>query len=327
MVIAPAFVCPVCRGGLEDRSGRFVCTSDGDVYVTRSGIPILVAPAVGEGFSAAGHKAQQIAYFDQEPDDDFGVTRPRGAPALYEHLLRDKFRRSIQGLEAIIPGATILVVCGGSGLDAEFLVEAGARVIVSDISFGVLQQAQERSRRFGLGFELVVADVEALPFADRSIDVVYVHDGLHHLERPEAGLAEMARVARRALSVSEPARSLASNVAVRLRVSTKQEEAGNPVARLDLDEVVQAVRSHGFRPLHAHRYAMFYRHWPGPAMRALSSPALAPVARGLYTLANRAAGRLGNKLTVQAVRAEAPTSDQVIGDARALENPPDTATV
>lgn len=285
-------------------------------------------PAIAESFSPEGHKAQQIAYFDQEPGDDFGVTRPREAPALYEHLLREKFRRSIQGLEAIIRGATVLVVCGGSGLDAEFLVEAGARVIVSDISFGVLQQAQERSRRFGLGFELVVADVEALPFADRSIDVAYVHDGLHHLERPEAGLAEMARVARRALSVSEPARSLASTVAVRLGVSMKEEEAGNPVARLDLDEVVRAVRSHGFRPLHPHRYAMFYRHWPGPAMRTLSRPALAPAVRGLYALANRVAGRLGNKLTVQALRTEAPYRDDGTAEAGdSVENSPRAATV
>jgi ubiquinone/menaquinone biosynthesis C-methylase UbiE len=44
-----------------------------------------------------------------------------------------------------------------------------------------------------------VADAERLPFPDRSIDVVYVHDGLHHLARPEAGLAEMTRVARLAV--------------------------------------------------------------------------------------------------------------------------------
>ncbi|MCA1571279.1 MAG: class I SAM-dependent methyltransferase [Chloroflexi bacterium] len=30
----------------------------------------------------------------------------------------------------------------------------------------------------------VVADVEHLPYADRSLDMVYVHDGLHHLSDP-----------------------------------------------------------------------------------------------------------------------------------------------
>ena len=306
---AVVFVCPVCHGRLDNGSGQFVCTRCDADYPTRFGIPVLLSPVLRasreESASPAGHKARQITYFDQHPDDDFGVTRPRGAPALYEHLLREKFRRSIRGLEPVIPGSTVLVVCGGSGLDAEFLVEAGARVIVSDISLGVLLQAQERSRRFGLGFELVVADVESLPFADRSLDVAYVHDGLHHLEHPQAGLAEMARVARRALSVSEPARSLASSFAVRLGVAAKEEEAGNPVARIDLDELVGAVRGHGFRPLHPHRYAMFYRHWPGLAMRALSHPLVTPVARLLSALTNRALGRFGNKLTVQAIREEA----------------------
>jgi SAM-dependent methyltransferase len=306
--VAELLVCPRCRGALAETHDAIAleCPRCTVAYPIEHGIPILVPPDLQSGRATdealEDHKARQIAYFDTPPEDDFGVTRPRGAPALYEYLLRDKFRRSVMGLENVVRGSTVLVVCGGSGFDAELLVEAGARVIVSDISLGVLLQAQERSRRFGLGFVLVVADVEALPFADHSIDVVYVHDGLHHLERPDVGLTEMARVARRALSISEPARSLASGIAVRLGVAAKREEAGNPVARLDLDELERTVRSCGFRPLYAHRYAMFYRHWPGPAMNALSHPAFAPIARRLYALANRSVGRFGNKLTVQAIR-------------------------
>jgi ubiquinone/menaquinone biosynthesis C-methylase UbiE/uncharacterized protein YbaR (Trm112 family) len=306
--VVELLVCPRCRTTLAEAPGgtALVCPVCTVAYPLQDGIPIMLPPDAGRDPADApthdGHKARQVAYFDAPPEDDFGVTRPRGAPALYESLLRDKFRRSILGLEDVVRGSTVLVVCGGSGLDAELLDEAGARVIVSDISLGVLLQAQERSRRFGLGFELVVADVEALPFADNSVDVVYVHDGLHHLEHPGAGLAEMGRVARRALSVSEPARSFATSIAVRLGVAERQEEAGNPVARLDLDELEQTVRGYGFRPLNPHRYAMFYRHWPGPVMRALSYRAVAPVARGLYGLANRAVGRFGNKLTIQAIR-------------------------
>lgn len=223
---------------------------------------------------------------------------------LYGRLLREKFRRSIIGLEELLPGSSVLVICGGSGLDAEFLVEAGARVILSDISLGVVLQARERSRRFGLDLALVVADAEALPFSDTSVQLVYVHDGLHHLERPALGLAEMARVARRAVSVSEPARSLATTAAVRLGWAQAREEAGNPVMRLTLDEIVHELGKRGFRPIRPHRYFMFYRHWPGRAMRTLSRPIVLPLAVAALNLANRVLGRHGNKLTVQAVRAD-----------------------
>ena len=175
--ILDLLACPVCRQPLARPDGepRLECASCGRDYPFHLEIPILAV----EGASA--HKARQVEFFDQDPADDFGVTRPRGAPELYGWLLREKFRRSVIGLEHLLAGATALTICGGSGVDAEFLARAGARVILSDISLGVVLQARERARRYGLDITLVVADAEALPFRDASIDVVYVHDGLHHL--------------------------------------------------------------------------------------------------------------------------------------------------
>jgi SAM-dependent methyltransferase/uncharacterized protein YbaR (Trm112 family) len=299
--------CPVCRGTLTLSGGasdpRLHCSSCSLEYGFHLDVPLLLAPRVGgRDRQEPTHKEQQVAFFNQEPADDFGVTRPRGAPALYRWLLEDKFRRSVIGLEQLLPSATALTVCGGSGIDAEFLARAGAHVILSDISLGVVLQARERARRFGLDITPVVADAEALPFRDASIDVVYVHDGLHHLERPERGLAEMVRVARLAVSISEPAAAAVTVAAVRLRLAEAQEEAGNRVRRLTLDEIIAVLVQAGFRPIAPHRYAMYYRHWPGRPMRVLSTPLLLPVARGVMKLANRSIGRIGNKLTVQAVR-------------------------
>jgi ubiquinone/menaquinone biosynthesis C-methylase UbiE/uncharacterized protein YbaR (Trm112 family) len=301
--------CPACRGTLVARQAAkplLVCTACGAEYPFHLEIPILVPPQVhrraGDGLS---HKQRQIAFFDQDSADDFGITRPRGAPPLYAWLLHEKFRRSVMGLEQVLPGATALTVCGGSGVDAEFLARAGARVILSDISLGVVLQARERARRFGLDLTLVVADAEALPFQDRSIDVVYVHDGLHHLEQPALGLAEMARVSRRAVSVSEPAAARITAAAVGLGVAEAQEEAGNRVRRLTLDEIETELSFHGFQPVRPHRYAMYYRHWPGRAMRVLSTPFLLPLARAAFKAVNGVGGRFGNKLTVQALRHDA----------------------
>lgn len=305
--IRDLLVCPVCRGGLEGDHAADVlaCVACRREYPVRLGVPILLAPELRHPAERAEtHKGKQVKFFDQDPGDDFGVIRPRGAPQLYGWLLREKFRRSIIGLEHFLPGSTVLVICGGSGLDAEFLVDAGARVILSDISLGVVLQARERSERFGLDLALVVGDAEALPFGDSAVDLVYVHDGLHHLERPLLGLAEMTRIARRAVSVSEPARSLATTVAMRLGWAEAREEAGNRVMRLTLEEIVRELSERGFRSIRPHRYAMFYRHWPGRAMRAMSRRAIFPLAVASVTTVNWALGRHGNKLTAQAVRVE-----------------------
>lgn len=314
-------VCPACLGPIHDShvSKVLVCETCQVEYPVHDDIPIMLRPDLqhptANGDFGLNHKAQQAAFSDSESRDEFGVVRPRGAPALYGQLMHEKFRRSVLGLEKLLPSSTVLVVCGGAGMDAEFLAQAGARVILSDISLGVVLQAQERSRRFGVDLALVVADAEALPFREASVDAAYVHDGLHHLEQPALGLGEMARVARRAISVNEPASALATTAAIRLGLAQRVEEAGNRVMRLTLDEIVEELIKHSFRPIRPHRYGMFYRHRPGAAMHALSRPKVLPLAVGGLALANRILGRFGNKLTVQAIRVDQGAA-QATGSAR-----------
>lgn len=253
-------------------------------------------------FSQGSEHAQlQAAHFDEE-DDEFETERPRGTTPLYAWLIQEKFRRSIEGIVDLVPGCTALAVCAGSGMDAELLARAGAQVVSADISLGASRRARERARRHGVDLTPVVADAEDLPFADRSFDLVYVHDGLHHLEHPEAGLAEMARVARKAVSITEPARAAATRVAVKLGAAQEREEAGNRVARLDPGELASALREDGFEVVRAERYAMLYRHHPGAPSRLLSRRRVFPLTVGALQAANAVAGGLGNKLTVQAVR-------------------------
>jgi hypothetical protein len=102
--------------------------------------------------------------------------------------------------------------------------------------------------------------------------------------------------------VSEPATALATAAAVRLGWAEHREEAGNVVRRLTLAEIVSTLAAHGFEPVAPHRYAMYYRHWPGRAVRLLSRRGLLPLAVGGFRLANRVGGRFGNKLSVQAIR-------------------------
>ena len=242
----------------------------------------------------------QAKWFDEHVDEEYEITRPHSTPRLHRWLLAEKFRRSVAGLD--LAGASVLSVCAGSGMDAEFLARAGAKVTAVDISAGAVRRAEERARRYGLDITALVADAEQLPFDDRAFDIAYVHDGLHHLEDPECALREMARVARQAVSVTEPARAAVTGAAVLLGLAHAREEAGNEVARLSAGQVAGTLRSCGFEPTHIERYGMFYRHEPGLPSRVLSRPGLFALARGAFQGANAVAGRFGNKLAVVAVR-------------------------
>ena len=288
--------CPACRGKLEWQPERLRCSECGAEYELRDEIPVLRPPGTG----GTDHKEQQERFFD-EADPEFEITRPHGTPWFYRWALAEKFRRSLAALD-LPRGSSALTVCGGSGMDAEFLARAGFQVVATDLSLGAARRAQERGRRHGLPILAVVADAEALPFRDRSVDLVYVHDGLHHLETPEGGLREMLRVTRTAVSINEPARARATLVATRVRLAEHYEEAGNFIARLDPGWLVERVASAGFEIVRNERYALVYRHVPGRVARLLSQPGLRDLTRAAHDTFNAVAGGIGNKLTLQAVR-------------------------
>jgi SAM-dependent methyltransferase len=292
-------VCPACRNDLDWQTEATRCTGCGAVYATVDGIPVLRPRD-----DADGKKDVQAAYFD-EADPEFEVTRPHGTPWLYQWLLGEKFRRSLDGLPFAAEGLTAATVCGGSGMDAEFLARSGASVVSVDISLGAAQRTRQRAERFEFDVLPVVADAEALPFRDRSVDLVYVHDGLHHLDSPQAGIREMLRTSRLAVSINEPARAAATELAAKVGLSEHYEEAGNFIARVDPEALSAEVSAAGFDVVRNERYAMVYRHEPGKVARLLSLPGARNLTAAALRGFNAVAGGIGNKLTLQAVRRDA----------------------
>jgi glycosyltransferase involved in cell wall biosynthesis/SAM-dependent methyltransferase len=255
------------------------------------------------------HKDAQARHFDRVAEQEFEIVRPHGTPRLYRFLLAEKFCRGVGPIRPHLVGASALTVCGGSGMDAEFLAGAGATVTSSDLSLGAATRAKARSDRYGLGIQSIVADVEHLPFADRSIDLVAVHDGLHHLDDPYGGLSEMARVARRWVVVTEPARASITRLAIRLGLALETEEAGNRVARMEPSEVAAFLGARGYVVLRAERYAMYYPHHPGAMFSLLSRPFVFPIVRVGWRLVNALLGRFGNKMVVIAERDQSAATD------------------
>ena len=315
---APKLVCPLCRLALhrlDGPDGRWLCRECAWTGPTTSGIPVLLPqPAMAEHDEldhphSHGHKVAQAAHFDRPGEEAFEIARPHGAPRLYRFLLSVKFRRAIGSIRPHLVGASALTVCGGSGMDAEFLARAGAAVTTSDLSHGAATRAVARSNRYSLGLESIVADVEHLPFADKSVDLVAVHDGLHHLGNPYLGLSEMARVARRWVVVTEPARASITRLAVRLGLAVDTEEAGNRVVRMEPSEVAAFLQARGFVVLRAERYAMYYPHRPGAVFNLLSRPVVFPVVRAGWRVVNALVGQFGNKMVVVAERDDSTVAD------------------
>ena len=147
-----------------------------------------------------------------------------------------------------------------------------------------------------------MADAEHLPFADRSVDIVYVHDGLHHLSDPLVGLAEMCRVARTCVMVTEPSRAAVTDIAVRLGIALEEEDAGNRVERVAAGDIAACLIDNGMDVVGIDRYAMYYQHEPGPWMRFFSRRRSFWAACAAVTTFNGVLGSIGNKLAVRAVR-------------------------
>jgi ubiquinone/menaquinone biosynthesis C-methylase UbiE len=94
--------------------------------------------------------------------------------------------------------ARALDVACGPGIVVEALARDGGEVVGCDITPEMLQRAEQRCAKAGLGnVRFVPGRAEALPFDDESFDAVVSRSALHHFVDPAATLREMARVLKR----------------------------------------------------------------------------------------------------------------------------------
>src|SRR5947209_6218813 len=108
------------------------------------------------------------------------------------------FYRDIARLSELPTGTSVLdIPCGGGVAFRGLRAEQELRYVAADLSPVMLRRAQAEADRRGIHWiECTEADVEALPFEDRSFDLVVSYPGLHCFPNPPAAIAEMARVLR-----------------------------------------------------------------------------------------------------------------------------------
>jgi SAM-dependent methyltransferase len=258
----------------------------------------------GPGVAGSGsdRRESQRRFYEEECDPEFEIARPHNCGRLYQFLIEHKFQTGLNVLGLELDGRSVLEVCCGSGMMSEKFASAGAVVTASDLSAAPIFRARERAGRYRFSASFLVADAENLAFPDRSFDIVAVHDGLHHLDEPRRALSEMARVARQAVLILDPAQATLTRLAVLLGVAVEVEAAGNEVKRLVPREVAATLGMEGYRDVRWQRTLMYYPHQPFGWFRWFDSAPAFAAFRAAFWCTNLVCGRWGNKLALVARR-------------------------
>jgi len=108
-------------------------------------------------------------------------------------LGQDRYwRREVVRAVAARPGQRVLDLAAGTGTSSLPFARAGAAVVSSDFSLGMLTEGRRRYPQL----PFVAGDATALPFADDSFDAVTISFGLRNVVDVAGALAEMHRVTR-----------------------------------------------------------------------------------------------------------------------------------
>ena len=108
------------------------------------------------------------------------------------------FYRDIARLSDLPAGTKVLdIPCGGGVAFRGLRPQQELDYVAADLSPVMLRRARSEAGHRGIHWiEFTEADVESLPFEDRSFDLVVTYTGLHCFPDPPAAIAEMTRVLR-----------------------------------------------------------------------------------------------------------------------------------
>lgn len=99
---------------------------------------------------------------------------------------------SIPDWLAPVKDMEVLDLGGGTGMNAEILSRAGAKVTVVDTSQAMLKRAAAKN----MSALILHAKAEALPLPDEAFDIVLISDAWHHFRDQAGVISEVARVLR-----------------------------------------------------------------------------------------------------------------------------------
>jgi demethylmenaquinone methyltransferase/2-methoxy-6-polyprenyl-1,4-benzoquinol methylase len=160
------------------------------------------------------------------------------------------WRRAVARAVDARPGQRVLDLAAGTGSSSLPFAAAGAQVVATDFSLGML----EVGKRAHPSLDLLAGDALRLPFADAVFDAVTISFGLRNVSDTDAALREMARVTRPGgrLVVCEfshpvwaPVRTVYSGYLMAALPKVARRVSSNPDAYVYLAESIQAWPDQG----------------------------------------------------------------------------------
>ena len=106
----------------------------------------------------------------------------------YDHVIRPKEDDSLSIPLNLPSDGWMMDAGGGTGRASAMLVEKVEHFLICDLSFSMLQTAQEKGIQ-----NLVQASATALPFAEGTFERIMVIDALHHMPEQNKTVGEMLR--------------------------------------------------------------------------------------------------------------------------------------
>lgn len=122
---------------------------------------------------------------------------PRGEAGYFEDLEAQRYRSHrhlLPWIKQMRPGASVLEIGCGVGMDSLQMARHGLQVTGIDLTDVAVQTAAQRFAALGLSAEFRSGDATALAFDDRSFDYVYSFGVLHHCHDTEQSIREVYRV-------------------------------------------------------------------------------------------------------------------------------------
>jgi demethylmenaquinone methyltransferase/2-methoxy-6-polyprenyl-1,4-benzoquinol methylase len=152
-------------------------------------------PTVQFGFErvAADEKTRRVAGVFRSVADRYDLMND--LMSLGSHRLMKRMTIEMSGVRA---GHTVIDLAGGTGDFAALyapLVQPGGRVILADINAAMLEIGRDRLLDRGItNVDVCLANAEALPFDEASVNCITIGFGLRNVTDKERALSEMQRV-------------------------------------------------------------------------------------------------------------------------------------
>lgn len=159
-------------------------------------------------------------------------------------------KRALDDLDTLLPGdrpahAAILDIGCGRGhafrmLDQRF---SPARICAIEIDEALIGDAVRQAERCRCPVAVAAGNAEALPYADRSFDLVFCHQSFHHIVRHEKAIAEFYRVLKPGgvLLFAESCRKFIHSFLIRLLFRHPMQ------VQKTADEYIALIRRAGFK--------------------------------------------------------------------------------